>query len=167
MGPALRTCATAAAAIGAGVSVAAGATASRPPGMASAHAAGAAQPPRATLTDPICRQAGSPLNRAVAITAVMRSVAGTGRMQLEFILLQKPGRRRSFHAVRGGDLGKWISPSNPTLGQLPADQWILRKQVVNLAGPAVYRFHVGFRWIDSHGHLLGSEFHWAPPCQQA
>jgi hypothetical protein len=80
--------------------------------------------------------------------------------------MAKSGRRRAFAPVRGGDLGKWISPSNPTLGQRPADQWILRKQVVNLAGPAVYRFHVGFRWIDAQGHSLGREYHWAPPCQE-
>jgi hypothetical protein len=149
---------TAAAAAGAVVGVAAGA--------ASSRAGDPTQPPRAVLEDPICRQAGSPLNRAVAITAVMRPLTGTGRMQLDFVLLEKLGRRRSFHPVRGGDLGKWISPSNPTLGQLPADQWILRKQVVNLAGPAVYRFHVGFRWIDAQGHSLGREYHWAPPCQE-
>jgi hypothetical protein len=136
------------------------------PAVATGAGPGVTLPPRAALEDPICRQAGNPLDRAVAITAVMRPVTGTGRMQLEFILMEKPGRKRSFHPVRGGDLGRWISPSNPTLGQLPADQWILRKQVVNLAGPAVYRFHVGFRWIDSQGHTLGSEYHWSPPCQQ-
>jgi hypothetical protein len=118
------------------------------------------------LVDPICRQAPDALDRAVAITAVIRPVTGTERMQLEFSLLEKPGHRRSFAPVRGGDLGKWISPANPTLGQRSADQWILRKQVVNLAGPAVYRFHVGFRWIDARGHSLGREYHWAPPCSE-
>jgi hypothetical protein len=159
MGPALRTCAAAAAAV---FGIAAGLPAVGTP----ARAVGTTLALKASLVDPVCRRAPDALNRAVAITAVMRPVAGTGRLQLEFILLEKPGRRRSFHPVKGGDLGKWISPSNPTLGQLPADQWILRKQVVNLAGPAIYRFHVAFRWIDAQGHSLGSEYDWAPPCQQ-
>jgi hypothetical protein len=132
----------------------------------SAVAAGATQSPRASLQDPVCLQASNALDRAVAITAVMRPVAGTERMKLEFTLLVKPRGKSSYSPVRGGDLGKWISPSNPTLGQRPADQWNLRKQVVNLAGPAVYRFRVGFRWTGAHGRSLGRQYRFSPPCDQ-
>ena len=136
-------------------------------GVAScAVALGATEPPRASLTDPICRQASNPLDRAVAITAVMRPVTGTERMQLKFELLEKARGKQSYTPVSGGDLGKWISPSDPTLGQRPADQWNLRKQVVNLAGPAVYRFRVGFRWIGAQGRSLERKSSWAPPCSQ-
>jgi hypothetical protein len=87
-------------------------------------------------------------------------------MELRFRLFEKPRGARSYSDVTGGDLGKWISPQDPTLGQRPADVWILRKQVVNLTGPAVYRFRVGFRWIGVHGRVLGRQFRWARPCDQ-
>jgi len=132
----------------------------------SAVAAGAAQSPRASLQDPVCRQAPIALDRAVAITAVMRPVIGTERMKLRFNLFEKPRSTRSYSPVSGGDLGKWISPSNPTLGQRPADQWNLRKQVVNLTGPAVYRFRVTFRWIGAQGRSLERQYRWSPPCDQ-
>jgi hypothetical protein len=132
----------------------------------TAVAASAIEPSRASLKDPVCRQAANALDRAVAITAVMRPVTGTERMQLEFNLLEKPRGQPSYSPVTGGDLGKWISPSNPTLGQRPADQWNLRKEVVNLPGPVVYRFRVAFRWIGAHGRSLGRRYRWSPPCDQ-
>jgi hypothetical protein len=129
-------------------------------------AAGAAEPPRASLEDAICRQSPNPLDRAVAITAVMRPLSGTERMQLKFTLLEKPREARAYTEVSGGDLGKWISPEDPTLGQRPGDVWNLRKQVVNLAGPAIYRFHVRFRWTAARGRLLAIRSRWAKPCDQ-
>ncbi len=134
-------------------------------GWASA-AAGAANAPRASLVDPICRQSSNPLNRVVAITAVIRPLAGTERMEVQFNLLERPRGAGAYSEVRGGDLGKWLSPSDPTLGQRPADVWKQQKPVINLAGPAVYRFHVGFRWIGAQGHLLGRQYRWAGPCEQ-
>jgi hypothetical protein len=129
-------------------------------------AAGAAEPPRASLTNPICRQASNPLDRVVAITAVLRPVTGTERMELQFNLFKKPRGARSYSVVSGGDLGKWVSPPDPTFGQRASDVWKRQKPVVNLAGPAVYRFHVGFRWLGAHGRALGSQYRWAAPCEQ-
>ncbi len=134
-------------------------------GGASA-AAGAAEAPRASLANPICRQSSNPLDRVVAITAVMRPLTGTERMELQFNLLQKPRGARTYSELTGGDLGKWVSPANPTLGQRHTDIWKLQKPVVNLPGPAVYRFHVGFRWIGAHGRSLGRQYRWAVPCEQ-
>jgi hypothetical protein len=135
------------------------------PGWASA-AAGAAGAPRASLEDPICRQSANPLNRVVAITAVIRPLAGTERMEVQFNLLERPRGARAYSEVRGGDLGRWLSPSDPTLGRRPADVWKPQKPVINLAGPAAYRFHVGFRWIGAQGHVLGRQYRWADPCEQ-
>ena len=61
--------------------------------------------------------------------------------------------REGRHA---GDLGVWITPKNPTLGQLPGDVWNLQKSVVDLAAPATYRFRVTFRWTGAGGHVLGT-----------
>lgn len=132
----------------------------------AAAVAGAAAPPPAALESPICTQASDPLDRVVAITAVMRPRSGTERMELRFELLKEPRGRHSYSEVSGGDLGKWISPQNPTLGQRANDVWTLRKLVVNLAAPVVYRFHVGFRWTGAHGRVLGRQFLWAPACNE-
>lgn len=132
----------------------------------TASAAGSAQPPRASLESPICQQSPDSLDRLIAITAVMRPLTGTMHMELRFNLLEKPSGASSYSPVTGGDLGKWVSPSNPTLGQRPADIWKRQKQVVNLAGPALYRFHVGFRWTGSHGRTLGTEYRWGETCRE-
>jgi hypothetical protein len=134
-------------------------------GGASAVAV-AAEAPRATLENPICHRASNPLDRAVAITAVMRPLNGTERMEVQFSLLEKPRGARAYSEVSGGDLGKWVSPPDLTLGQRPTDVWRRQKQVFNLAGPAAYRFHVGFRWIGAHGHSLGRQYRWGEPCEQ-
>ena len=127
----------------------------------------AAEAPRASLQAPICQQSSDPLDRAIAITAVMRPLTGTARMELQFNLLEKPRGSSSYSVVTGGDLGRWITPSDPALGQRADDVWILRKLVVNLAAPEVYRFHVRFRWTAAHGRLLGRQSRWGEPCDQA
>jgi hypothetical protein len=133
---------------------------------ASGVAAQAAEAPRASLDTPICAQASDALNRLVAITAVMRPLTGTRRMQLQFNLMKKPRGARTYSVVRGGDLGKWVSPPDPTLGQRPTDVWKRQKQVVNLAAPVIYRYHVGFWWTGKHGLTLGRRFVWAAPCDE-
>ncbi|HET9125886.1 MAG TPA: hypothetical protein VFN65_13485, partial [Solirubrobacteraceae bacterium] len=51
----------------------------------------------------------------------------------------------------------WITPSDPSLGQLPADVWKLRKVVLNLPAPATYRFRVSFRWTAGDGAVLARQ----------
>jgi CARDB len=128
-----------------------------------AGAAAAATPPRASLRNFICQHALDPAARAVSLRAVMRPVAGTKKMQLRFQLVS---RARTVSMVSGGDLGTWINPGNPTLGQRRGDVWILNKQVVNLAAPATYRFRVSFRWIGSRGHVLGVSVKESQSCFQ-
>jgi CARDB len=121
--------------------------------LGSVASAGAAAPPRASLRGFICQHALDPAARAVSVKAVMRPVSGTKKMQLRFQLVSRSHGGVSM--VSGGDLGTWITPGNPTLGQRRGDVWILNKQVVNLAAPATYRFRVSFRWIGAHGRVLG------------
>jgi hypothetical protein len=73
------------------------------------------------------------------------------------------GTETSVHA---GNLGKWITPRNPTLGQLPDDVWNFRKTVSQLAAPASYRVRVSFRWIGSGNRVLGSAVRYTKPCHQ-
>lgn len=121
--------------------------------------------PRAQLTNFTCTRALDPANRAVAVQAVMRPVTGTAHLQVKFdLLVQLPGQKGG-HAVRAGDLGIWVSPDDPTLGQLPADVWRLDKTVLNLA-PATYRFRVTFRWTGTAGQVLATAVRLSSECVQ-
>jgi CARDB len=122
-------------------------------------------PPRAQLRSFVCQHALDPAARAVSIKAVMRPLAGTKKMQLRFQLWSS-SRSRGSSTVTGGDLGTWITPADPTLGQRRGDVWILNKQVVDLAAPAKYHFRVSFKWLGPRGHVLGSTVRESRTCYQ-
>lgn len=125
-------------------------------------------PPRAALRDFVCQRALDPPARAISVTAVMRPVAGTRRMQLKFDLLMRGAKQVAFGVVRGHDLGKWVSPAaDPTLGQQPGDVWVLNHPVVDLAGPATYRLRVSFRWLGKHGKVLSRVVRSSEECFQS
>ena len=135
-------------------------------GAATAAAAVATvTPPRARVTRFSCTQALDPGNRSVGIRAVMRPLAGTLRMAIRFDLLQRIGAAPPA-VVRAGDLGVWVTPSNPTLGQVPGDVWRLDKSVIDLAAPATYQFRVRFRWFGAAGHVLGTMVRYSRRCRQ-
>ena len=124
-------------------------------------------PPRDTLGDFACHRSSDSLSRWMAVTAVMRPVSGTQHMAMRFQLLRRAPNSRTFTDVSGGDLGRWIRPTNPsTLGAQPGDHWTVQKQVVNLSAPAVYRFRVGFRWFGSKGQALQTVFRLSALCRQ-
>ena len=127
---------------------------------------GAAQAPRASLRGFVCQHALDPRARAVSITAVMRPLAGTKRMQVRFQLFTRAKGAASYSAVAGGDLGSWINPTNPKVGQQAKDVWNLEKPIGNLAAPASYRVRVTFRWLGVHGHLLGTAVRDSAVCKQ-
>ena len=125
-------------------------------------------PPRAALNGFGCHRSSDSLNRWIAITAVMRPVSGTQRMAMKFQLLRKRAHGQAFNDVSGGDLGKWIRPTNPpTLGQRPGDHWTVQKQVVNLAAPAVYKLRVSFRWFGTGQTVLQTVVKFTQKCHQS
>jgi hypothetical protein len=129
--------------------------------------ASAAVPPRAVLGGMVCERGANPLDRAVAIVAVMRPLPGTERMELRFQLERRAVGTQGFTEIHGGDLGQWRHPTDPsTLGQRADDVWRLDKQVANLTGPAAYRFRVTFRWTGNAGHELGRVVRLTAPCDQ-
>jgi len=136
---------------------------SAPP--AATSAVSGAQP-RAALRGFGCHPALDPPNRSVSVTAVMRPLPGTRRLSLEFDLLVSHGASTPHKVLRAGDLGVWITPKTPTLGQLPGDVWNLQKTVVELPAPAKYRFRVLFRWTGAHGRVLGSTVRYSRVCHQ-
>jgi hypothetical protein len=133
---------------------------------AAAMALTAAGAPRAQLLDFICQRALDPPARAVSVTAEMRPVTGTQRMELEFSLLSQAPGASSFTAVPGPGLGVWASPPDPTLGQRPADRWIVHHPVADLTAPAVYRFSVSFRWIGHGARVLAETTRQSHTCSQ-
>jgi CARDB len=134
---------------------------------ASASAASPASPSPSLyqLRSFVCQKAMDPPARAVSIQGVMRPVTGTAKMQMRFDLMRKIGSG-GFTRVRGRQLGSWISPQDPTLGQNPADVWILNHPVVDLAAPATYRFRVNFRWLGAQGQRLATAVQTTAGCYQ-
>ncbi|MGI9183444.1 MAG: CARDB domain-containing protein [Solirubrobacteraceae bacterium] len=133
--------------------------------MLFAGGAAGATGPRAQLRDFACQSTLDPGNRSASVTAVMRPVPGTKHMSLRFDLLSaQPGAPAT--AIHSGDLGKWIKPANPTLGQLPGDVWNVQKLVVPLAAPATYRFRVSFRWLGTHNRILEQSERFSRRCRQ-
>ena len=101
----------------------------------------------------------------MAVTAVMRPVAGTQHMAIRFTLLRETVDSPSFKPIKAGDLGHWLSPSDSTLGQRADDVWMVRKLIKDLGGPAVYRLRVEFRWTDAHNRVLAHALHNTSICR--
>jgi hypothetical protein len=134
--------------------------------LAAGPAGAAGLQPRSQLRNPTCHNALDPQNRSTAVTAVMRPLAGNDKLQLKFELLSIFGQSSAQTSIRAGNLGRWLTPRNQTLGQLPADVWSFRKTVFQLNAPGTYRFRVSFRWIGAGGRVLGSAVRYTKPCRQ-
>jgi hypothetical protein len=128
--------------------------------------AAASSPPRAALQSFVCQTALDPPARGVSVQAVMRPVSGTQSMRVRFDFLRQLKPSGPFRVVRGRNLGTWISPEDPTLGQSPGDVWMVSHPVVDLVAPASYRFRVTFRWIGSRGRVLGTTTQSSPTCYE-
>jgi hypothetical protein len=134
--------------------------------ISTAGAAGAPQP-RARLRGFVCQRAVEPSQREMSIDAVMRPLTATKKMAMRFELLSKSKANSPLMVVAGRDLGNWVSPTSPiTLGQRPADVWILNHPVVGLRAPATYRLRVTFRWTGAHGRVLGTAVRLTSKCFQ-
>jgi len=136
-------------------------------GSGSAGAAtSSASPSKDQLRSFLCQKALDPPSRAISVQAVMRPVTGTASMQMKFDLMRQTTAGGPFKLVRGKLLGSWVSPQEPTLGQRPGDVWIVTHPVVDLLGPATYRFRVSFRWSDTNGEPLSTAVQTSPNCYQ-
>jgi hypothetical protein len=124
----------------------------------------AAAPPRAALTKIACRSTLDPAKRSVSVVSIMRHRPATQSLAVRFTLLETvPGAAAT--PVRDGDLGHWTTPTDATLGRLPADVWKLRKTVYNVDAPAVYRFRVTFRWTGKDGKVISRQTLHTGSCQ--
>jgi hypothetical protein len=122
--------------------------------------------PRAALGDFVCTRALDPGQRLVSVTAVMRHVTNTRRLELRFVLLSKSAGS-PFTVVEGSGLGTWVSPTDPvSLGTRPGDVWRLNHPVADLPAPATYQFIVTFKWIGDKGRVLKTEQRVSRTCYQ-
>jgi hypothetical protein len=121
---------------------------------------------RAQLRSSDCHEALDPQDRSISVKAVMRPLPGTQKLQLKFDLLLGHDGSSAQSSVHAGNLGTWLSPRNPTLGQVPADVWNFKKSIFQLDAPAIYRFKVSFRWLGSGGRVIGSAVHYTKRCRQ-
>jgi hypothetical protein len=118
----------------------------------------------ASVKDFGCHPAIKPARRVVSVTAVMRPIPGTVRLAMRFQLLS--GKSGQLTALRGGDLGSWISPRDATLGQQPADVWVLKHPVTGVPVGTTYRFRVSFRWIGAGGRTIATSARSTAGCWQ-
>jgi hypothetical protein len=137
--------------------------------LACASVAGAAAAPaRDKLTNFICQKALAPTSRQTSVTAVMRPLAGTLKMQMEIQLLSRTPSATSFSAVSipaQSKLDTWITAPG-TLGQRPGDVWKETAPVADLPAPASYRFEVDFRWVGADGKVLGTAQRLSSSCHE-
>ena len=111
-----------------------------------------------------CHRALDPTKRSVTVTAVMGTLAGTQRLQMRFELLERTAHGQVL--IHGGDLGQWISPNSPTLGQHASDKWVVNHPVTGVPVPGYYRFKVWFRWIGGGGQVIGRAQRDTTSCRQ-
>ncbi len=138
--------------------------------LLTATAAGAgAKAPRVELRGLTCQRALDPPARALNVTAVMRPLAGTQRLEMRVELLRRVAGTNSYVAVpiaAGSRLGSWLTPPDPTLGRRPGDRWTVTFPVLNLSAPASYRYRAEFRWIGARGAVLGTAVRRSARCYQ-
>src|SRR2546421_9294387 len=90
----------------------------------------------------VCQSAIDPGSRATSVTAAMRPQPGTQKLAMRFELLKQNRRHGRAISLTGSKLKTWLTPKDPTLGTLPADKWIVKHPVADLAAPALYHFKV-------------------------
>jgi hypothetical protein len=96
--------------------------------------------------------------------AQMTSLPGTYELEMRFEILEHQPGQPAFHRPLGTGapgLGSW-RVSGPHVAILKDFD-----EVTNLAGPALYKVRVRYRWLDAEGHPI----HWAEretePCKQS
>lgn len=127
------------------------------PALPPASSAASALP--ASLTGLVCHHALAPASRSMSDTAVVRPVAGTVKLGVEFRLIRKSTTTGAITTLK---LGGWLTKK---LGQT-SDVWRVIHKVSDLAAPDNYRFAVSFHWIGAKGKLLAKAVHLSRRCHQ-
>jgi len=108
-----------------------------------------------------------PVARSVSVTATMRPLKGTQKLNVNVRLQDRAAGTHTWLTIAAPGLGQWLAPTDPpTLGRRPGDVWNVRHPVADLTAPAAYRFSVQFRWLGAGGRVLGAESLTSATCQQ-
>lgn len=97
--------------------------------------------------------------RAASFQARMELVSGAARMQMRFTLLAERGRR-GFRRVWAPGFGVW------TTADPGVTRYVYTRRVEHLLGPARYRVHVRFRWLDGDGRTIARDAARSRICRQ-
>jgi hypothetical protein len=91
--------------------------------------------------------------------ARMQMVPGAQRMQMRFTLKVERGRR-GYRRVAAPGFGVW------TTADPGVTRYVYTRRVEDLLGPARYRVHVHFRWLDAGGRTIKRDTARSRSCRQ-
>jgi hypothetical protein len=83
---------------------------------------------------------------------------------MRFDLLRANHRTARYRAVHGANLGRWITPPNPSLARQPGNVWEVSHPVVGVSRAGYYRIQVAFEWLGTSGQRLASATRTTAPC---
>lgn len=122
-----------------------------------------------TLLAPATAAAGEPADvallecdrdgRAAEFQARMEAVPGAERLQMRFTLQAERGRR-GYRRVAAPGFGVW------TTADPGVTRYVYTRRIEHLLGPARYRVHVRFRWLDAEGRTIERDAARSRGCRQ-
>jgi hypothetical protein len=118
------------------------------------------KPPNISATVELCTTEGVQAERKAIFAGVMSAIPGSARMEMRIDLLERGPGEAAFHAVVAPGLGLWRTSA------LGVGVYRYNKKVIDLAGPAVYRGAVRFRWLNAKGRLMRTAELRTPRCAQ-
>jgi hypothetical protein len=115
----------------------------------------AAQPAHAVMLS--CERGEEP---AAEFEARMSAVPGTARMQMRVTLQVSTPARPDYRRVAAPSFGVWTTSDPGTT------RYVYTRRVEDLVGPARYRVHVRFRWLDAAGDVIARTRRTSRACRQ-
>jgi hypothetical protein len=99
-------------------------------------------------------------SRAATFTGSMPAIAGTQRMQMRFVLVQRLGEKGAYKRVEVPGWGGWQKSDFGRPG------FVFTKRVEALAAPASYRAQITFKWLDKKSHTQRTVTKTSTACAQ-
>jgi hypothetical protein len=110
--------------------------------------AGGGGAPSVSATLEQCATEGAQGERSATFSAEMTVIPGAERMAMRIEVQERMPDEAAFHDVSAPGIGVWRS------SDAGVKIYKYLKQVTNLAGPAVYRGAVRFRWLNGKDRVI-------------
>jgi hypothetical protein len=117
-------------------------------------------PPLISTSVPLCATVGVQGDRRVIFAGVMSAIPGSVRMEIRIDLLERGQGEAAFHVVVVPEFGLWRTSAQGV------GVYRDNKKATDLAGPAVYRGAVRFRWLNAKGRVMRTAELRTPRCAQ-